>query len=236
MSMLTLWSPPRCRSTAFWRMIAERHDFVCLHEPFCHLVNYGRTEVNGHTVHTEYELIAALSALAQTRPVFFKDCTPYAYPTVLADEVFLRRATHTFLIRDPREAIPSHYALSPEVTLNEIGFTHLHALYDAAQAATGIEPIVLDAEDLVARPEAIVRAWCARVRIDYHPESLTWTPGDQLEWSDAGSWHADVRASAGLHHTTRTYQDTVDNHPVLAAYLDHHLPYYHDLWRRRLTA
>lgn len=234
MPLLALWSPPRCRSTAFWRMVAERGDFVTFHEPFCHLVDHGWTEVTGHTIHTEDELIAALSAVAQSRPVFFKDTTEYVYPAVLADEVFLRRATHTFLIRDPREAIPSHYALNPEVTLDEIGFARLYALYDAVRTATGTEPVVLDADDLVTRPEAVVPAWCAGVGIDYRAKSLTWAPGDRPEWADTARWHADVGASAGLHRGTRTYQDTVDNHPVLTAYLDHHLPYYQHLRQRRL--
>lgn len=118
--------------------------------------------------------------------------------------------------------------------MDEIGFARLYALYDAVRAATGTEPIVLDAADLVTQPEAVVRAWCARVGIDYRAESLTWAPGGRPEWSDTARWHADVATSAGLHRATRTYHDTVDNHPVLAAYLDHHLPYYQDLRQRRL--
>lgn len=234
MTMLALWSPPRCRSTAFWRMVAERGDFVALHEPFCHLANFGQSKIAGHTVHTEDQVIAALSSIARVRPVFFKDCTPYAYRTVLADKAFLCRTVHTFLVRDPREVIASHYALNPGVTLDEIGFAHLHTLYETVRAATGTAATVLDANDLVTRPEKTVRAWCARVGIDYRPESLTWTPGDRPEWSDAGAWHGQVRASGGLRHATSTYQDTVENNSTLAAYLDYHLPYYEDLWRLRL--
>ena len=150
--MLALWSPPRCRSTAFWRMVTERGDFMTVHEPFYHLADHGWVEVAGHIVHTEDELIAVLCAVAQTRSVFFKETTEYVYPAVLADEAFLRRTTHTFLIRDPHEAIPSYYALDPEVTLEEIGFARLYEVYTAVRAATGSEPIVLDAYDLVTHP------------------------------------------------------------------------------------
>lgn len=83
--------------------------------------------------------------------------------------------------------------------MDEIGFARLYALYDAVRAATGTEPIVLDAADLVTQPEAVVRAWCARVGIDYRAESLTWAPGGRPEWSDTARWHADVATSAGLH-------------------------------------
>lgn len=236
MLMLALWSPPRCRSTAFWRMVTERGDFTAVHEPFYQLADRGSVEVAGRTVHTEDELIAALGALAQIRPVFFKETTEYVYPAVLADEAFLRRTTHTFLIRDPHEAIPSYYALDPEVTLEEIGFARLYTVYAAVRAATDAEPVVLDTDDLVTRPEAVVRAWCAQVGIDYRAESLTWTPGDRPEWSHTARWHVDVSRSTGLHCTTRSYPDTVHNNPILASYLDYHLPYYQDLRRRRLRA
>jgi len=164
--LLALWSPPRCRSTAFWRMVTERGDFATFHEPFVHLTEHGQVDLAGRTVRTEAELIAALSTVASTRPVFFKDTTDHVYPAVLADEAFLRRTTHTFLIRHSREAIPSHYAVHPRGTLEEIGFARLRALYDVVTAATGNQPVVVDAGDLVTRPEAVVRAWCARVGID----------------------------------------------------------------------
>ena len=234
MKLLALWSPPRCRSTAFWRMVAERRDFVAIHEPFCHLVNYGHSEVAKHIVHTEEQVIAQLSVAAQVRPVFFKDCTLYAYPAVLADATFLRRCIHTFLIRDPRDVIPSHYAMNPNVSRDEIGFSHLYTLYEAVRAATGNDPTILDADDLVARPDTVVRAWCARVGINHRPESLNWAPGDRPEWSDGGDWHSEVRISTGLRRGSRRYPETVMNNPTLATYLDHQLPYYDDLRRRRI--
>jgi hypothetical protein len=166
--------------------------------------------------------------------VFFKDTTDHVYPAVLADRAFLRRTTHTFLIRDPAEAIPSHYAINPAVTRDEIGFAQLGRLHDVVRAATGTEPIVLDAGDLVTRPDSVVRAWCAAVGIGYRAESLTWAPGDRPEWADTARWHTEVGASTGLHPAARTYRHTVHNHPILAGYLDHHLPHYRDLWQRRL--
>jgi hypothetical protein len=217
-------------------MIAERGDFVAIYEPFCHLVSYGHSEVAGHIVHTEEQVIAQLSATAQVRPVFFKDCTPYAYPAVLADAAFLRRCVHTFLIRDPRDVIASHYAMKPGVLRDEIGFSHLYTLYEAVRAATGTDPVVLDADDLVARPGTVVRAWCARMGINHRPKSLNWAPGDRPEWSNRGDrdWHSEVRISTGLHCGSRRYPETVKNNPTLVTYLDHHLPYYEDLWRRRV--
>src|SRR5437763_104256 len=39
--IVALWSAPRCRSTAFLRMMVERGDFTVLHEPCSQLKNFG---------------------------------------------------------------------------------------------------------------------------------------------------------------------------------------------------
>lgn len=67
----------------------------------------------GRVVRTETDLIATIRELASRTRVFFKDTTDYACPGLLADRCFLREVTHTFIIRHPREVIPSHFALTP---------------------------------------------------------------------------------------------------------------------------
>lgn len=45
--LLMLWSAPRSRSTAFFRMMAERGDFTVVHEPFSYLAEFGYADVAG---------------------------------------------------------------------------------------------------------------------------------------------------------------------------------------------
>lgn len=40
MAVIALWSPPRARSTAFFRAMVERGDLTCLHEPLCNLMDH----------------------------------------------------------------------------------------------------------------------------------------------------------------------------------------------------
>jgi len=47
MLMLMLWSAPRSRSTAFYRMMIERGDFTGVHEPFSHVAVFGNVEISG---------------------------------------------------------------------------------------------------------------------------------------------------------------------------------------------
>src|SRR4051794_7865440 len=102
--VLALWSAPRCRSTAFARMMAERGDRVVVHEPFSQVVDFGEVKVGDRVARTEHDVLAALRAMAADKPVFFKDTTDFHYPALLADQAFLAAATHTFIIRHPAEA------------------------------------------------------------------------------------------------------------------------------------
>jgi hypothetical protein len=48
--LLMLWGTPRSRSTAFFRMMAERGDFTVVHEPFSYLAEFGYADVAGERV------------------------------------------------------------------------------------------------------------------------------------------------------------------------------------------
>ena len=231
--LLVLWSAPRSRSTAFERMMAQRGDFDVLHEPFSHVADYGSTTVGGREVRSEPELLAALRTVPG--PTFLKDTTDFHYPAVLADAGFLRGATHTFLIRHPREAIASHYKLNPRLGRDEVGFAWLYEIFAAARAATGVVPVVIDSDDLVDRPAQTVQRYCERVGIPPRPEALSWQPGMAAGWQRSERWHRDTSGTTAFSPTRTEYESTVDNSPVLAGYLDHHLPYYERLREHRLT-
>jgi hypothetical protein len=231
--ILALWSAPRSRSTAFYQMMAERGDFQLVHEPFSYLAEFGESTVDGRVARCEPELLAALRGLAERGPVFFKDTTDERYPGVLADKAFLAAdATHTFIIRHPRDTIASYHAINPQVSLHQIGFETQHEIYQAVREATGTQPVVIDADDLVVRPEEVVRAYCAEVDIPYLPEALGWPPGSRPEWTPTERWHADVSASSGFTRPRKDYGLDVAAHPVLGEYLRHHLPFYEAMHNR----
>ncbi|TCO55599.1 sulfotransferase family protein [Actinocrispum wychmicini] len=232
--LLALWSAPRSRSTAFLRMMTERGDYTVVHEPFSHVVDFGVTTVGDREVRTEADLTAALRALSAQEPVFFKDTTDFHYPGLLADRQFLAEATHTFIIRHPSEAIASHFALNAQLQRDEIGFARLAEIHDAV-VATGAEPVVVDSDDLVARPVETVRQYCALVGIPFRPEALSWAPGIRSEWEKTRPWHENTGRTNGFTRTESTYQATTENHPLLADYLRYHLPFYEKLRARRMT-
>ncbi|MFS4092200.1 sulfotransferase family protein [Streptomyces sp. AF1A] len=231
--LLVLWSPPRCRSTAFARMMHERGDFTVLHEPFSHLKDFGTAEVAGVSCTDERTLMDELLSLAERTPVFVKDTTDFHYPVVLTADDFLREATHTFILRHPREAIASHHRLNPQLTRDEIGFARVREIHEAVRSA-GSEPVVIDSDDFVDRPEATVRAYCRAVGLEFLPQALSWSPSVLSGWEKTLRWHTEVAASTGVKRRPSAGATEVEDHPVLGPYYRYHLPHYHWLRERRL--
>ncbi|WP_030253790.1 hypothetical protein [Streptomyces violens] len=232
-SLLALWSAPRSRSTVFFRTMLERPDVLSLHEPFCNIVNDGSTRAGDRTVESADDLMDVLLDLSGHRTVFFKDTTDCQYDAVFARQDFLKRVRHTFLLRNPREIIPSFAALKPDMALHEVGIEYLHRIHQAVLEAGG-QPIVLDSDDFVDRPESTLRAYCAAVGLPYREDTLHWQPGDRAEWRQSASWHADVSASSTVRRRPRAYARTIDNDPLLRRLHEHHLPFYEQLWEQRL--
>ena len=234
--VLALWSAPRSRSTAFFRMMIERGYFPAVHEPFSYLAGFGYVDLPGLRVTSAPGLLAGLRELAASRPVFFKETTGKRYPEVLRDQEFLARdAVHTFLIRHPRETIASRYPLDPDAALEKIGFESQFEIFTEVARLTGHDPLVIDSADLIARPAEIIRAYCESVGIIYLPDTLSWPRADRPEWKLSENWHAEVAASTGFAPSVTESDLDVEHHQVLSGYLAHHLPFYTELYARRLN-
>lgn len=234
MPVFALWSAPRARSTVFFRSMVERGDMVALHEPFCNLAGFGETDVEGRTFDSPGSLLAWLHDQTHDITVFLKDTTDYRHREVLADRRFLAQARHAFLIRRPEEIAASFCALKPDMRMDEIGLEALHELHSAVRDAGGHRPVVIDSDDLVARPEAAMRAYCEAVELPFIPHALTWEPGPRSEWRRTARWHAAVSASSGFEQRERRYAHTLESSDELARIAAHHLPFYEKLHAHRL--
>lgn len=227
--VIAMWAHSRSASTAFLRMMIERGDVTVVHEPFLALTEEGTVTLpGGRVARSAKELLALLAEMGRERPVFVKEVLDYEYRHLLDHPEELAPFTHTFMIRDPRRTIPSHYAAKPTVTSPEIGYERLWELY-ALVSAGGRPPLVLRAERLLADPAAVVEGFCAYAGLPYLPEALRWDAGDRPEWRRHRAWHLDAIGSEGFHDRRNAYPDTVDNNPVLRSFYDHHLPFYERL-------
>jgi Sulfotransferase domain len=234
MPVFALWSAPRARSTVFFRSMLERGDLIALHEPFCNLTCFDETDIDGHTFHSAVSVLAWLREETDDVSVFLKDTTDHRQPEVLADRRFLAKARHAFLIRRPEEVAASYYAQYPDMGIHEIGLEGLHELYSAVRDVGGTA-VVIDSDDLMARPAATIAAYCEAVGLPFIRRALVWEPGERPEWRRSARWHTDVNASSGFERHEHAYTHTVDNCDKLARFTTHHRPFYEQLHAARLA-
>jgi len=237
--VIVLWAHSRSASTAFVRMMIERGDVDVLHEPFLALTQGGEVLVPGPgsvpgggpggvpgVARSGRELVELLAGPRRSRPVFVKEVLDYRYEYAFGHPDELAWMTHTFLVRDPRQAISSHYAMKPTVTCPEIGYEWLWELFQLLWSAAGRPPLVIRSEDLLRDPAATVGGYCRAVGLPFVTSALHWAPGDRPEWRRHRAWHLDAIRSSGFASADNSYPVTVDNHPVLRSFYDHHYPFY----------
>lgn len=89
------------------------------------------------------------------------------------------RVVHVFLIRDLRATITSQYRISLrdegfEIDNADVGIDTCRRLYDLLCQNLSRPPTVIDSDDVIAHPEAVLRLLCAEAGIEYRQEMLDW--------------------------------------------------------------
>ena len=212
--------------------MVERGDLIGVHEPFCTIADFGETDVDGRPYSSANSLLSWLCDSSEA--VFVKDTTDRRHQAVLEHRRFLAEAQHTFLIRRPAEIAASYFALRPHMKVAEVGVEALHELY-LAVCATGRRPVVIDSDDLIARPAATMQAYCEAVGLPFIASALSWEPGPRPEWQRFAEWHVDASLASGFRAPTRSYADTVESSQELARFAAHHRPFYERLSDQRLV-
>lgn len=247
--LIIMWSHPRSMSTAMERMMRERGDLDCGHEPF--MYDYYVARQVRRMPHFEaedsrpltYEAVReSLLARAEAGPVFVKDMAYYVMPRILQDEAFLQRITHCFLIRDPAASIRSYFKLDPEVTCEEIGLEAQWKLFAALQQR-GLKAPVVRAEDIRADTRGAVSRLWREIGLDFRAEAFGWQQGIPQEWGQVSGWHGDVSSSGAIRPLTpeepaeqrRAFETLLAEHPHLAGFEAHHRPFYEKLSAQALT-
>ena len=248
--LIALWSHPRSMSTATERVMRERGDLWCAHEPFMYDYYVHRQVArmphfdvqDDHPV--TYEAIRKmLLARAEQGPVFFKDMAYYVVPRILSDPEFIDRLSHVFLIRNPVASILSYYRLDAEVTLEEIGLEAQWRLFEGLRDR-GAAPVVIEAEAVQADTVGLMSALWARIGLPFCQEAFEWQSEVPKDWEQVGDWHGSVSASAGIRpvdegeaaRKQKAFDACAQDAPQLKDFLAHHLPYYRKLQAQALTA
>lgn len=239
--ILALWATPRSTSTPFEWMMRQRNDFVTYHEPFNEVYYYGEdrktdrdADVPAKPGLTFEAVLQALKHQAKVSRVFVKE---FAYSIMhMVDDAFIASFAHTFLIRDPVKVLPSIFDKWPDFKPQEAGFEALRGLFDIVADEQGRPPPVIESDDLITQPAATVRAYCEAVGIPFMAEALSWEKGEHAEvsWYDQGSWHENLKESAGIKPQRRNYLNIDANDHLKRSY-ELCLPHYEALYAHKLV-
>ena len=244
-NIVALWAVPRSTSTAFEWMMRQRGDITCLHEPFGEAWYQGEVplwprvrddslRVPGLTLESVWD---TMRNLAKKGPVFSKDFPHYI--DHMWDDEMLSHFTHSFLIRNPAMTITSMSDKWPDFHEKEVGFAEQRELFERLMDKTGSPPPVIDSDDLLENPDAIVSAFCNSVGIPFLPKAMSWKAGKDPSahsWWDGGSFHANLAQSTGLKPQIRRYVDIADTPERVQRVYMRMKPHYEHLYQHRIKA
>ncbi len=203
---IAMWSGPRNISTAMLRAFENRADSVVWDEPFYahYLAQTGLNHPMAGEIIAAYETdwrkIAARAAgpVPGGKALFYqKHMTHHLLPHM--DLAWLDGLCNVFLIRQPARVLASYLEKRAEVTLEDLGLPQQQRLFDRVRQRSGRIPPVLDADDVLADPGAMLGALCQATGVAFDPAMLSWPAGrrdsDGL-W--AAHWYGAVEKSTGF--------------------------------------
>ena len=244
-----LWCHPRSMSTAVERIMRERGDLACFHEPFTYdYYAHRRVRVmphfqpqKDHPVSFEAVRDMLLNA-AQRGPVFIKEMSYYVIPRILTDADLSQHLVNSFLIRAPQAALASYFRLDPDFTCQEAGL-EAQAVHFRGLQSKGMEPPILQAEDIRCNATSFVKAWWAAIGLPPADHAFDWQEEPPSDWQQVSGWHRDVSSSKGIRPISAAeikaqeaaFETLAQQHPHLRDILRHHLPHYKQLRAHAMT-
>ena len=200
-----MWSGPRNLSTAMMYAFGNREDTAIVDEPY-----YGAYLYHSGVEHPmSAEVLTSLPHDPEaindylTGPVpggmkiwYQKQLTHHILPHFSLD--WVAQQTNVFLIREPARVIASYQRKRETLALEDLGFVQQKRIYDHC-VALGQRPIVIDSDDVLTNPKAMLSKLCAGIGIDFVSAMLSWEAGPRSEdgvW--ASHWYDVVHKSKGF--------------------------------------
>lgn len=236
---IAMWSGPRALSTAMMRSWENRADCIVVDEPLygAYLAATGldhpmRGEIIAAMECDAARAGAAMAAIGDAPVVYQKHMTHHLLPTMPREWIDSLR--NAFLIRRPDKVLASYDQKRPAPSLDDIGIAQQAELFERMSALDGKPPPVIDADDVQAAPEAMLRALCKALGVPFDTAMLAWPAGPRESdgiW--ASHWYDSVWKSTGF--APPSNRETVLS-PPLKALADEAMPLYDMLAQHRLTS
>ena len=232
MNKICLWSGPRNVSTALMYSFAQRDDTKVVDEPlYGHYLlvtgikHPGRKEImaavncDGKSV---MDNLLKINDLDGKKVLFLKQMTKHL---VDIEYDFLPKFKNIFLIRDPKDMLPSLAVNIPKPDLADTGLDLQWKLYKNLKSL-GNRPIVVDSRELLMNPENILKQLCNYLNLEFTDSMLSWPSKPRKEdgiW--AKYWYHSLHKSNGF----QPYQAKSSFPVELKQILSECMPFYEKL-------
>jgi Sulfotransferase domain len=237
---IAMWSGPRNLSTAMMRSFGSRGDTFVSDEPFygCFLEGTGadhpmRDEVIAAMDCDWRSVMASLRAAPpEDRPVWYQKHMWHHMAGPVGYDDFAG-FTHAFLIREPERMIASYLRKREAAHVEDFGLQRQAEFFDREADRLGHAPPVIEANDVLTDPQAVLSKLCAALGIPWDPAMLSWAPGRRdTDGPWAPHWYGTVERSTGF---GRPEREPVELPAEAQRVADRCRPYYERLAAHRLT-
>lgn len=236
---ICLWSGPRNVSTALMYSFAQRPDVQVVDEPlYGHYLSVSGAEHPGRKAILDAmdcdgdRVMQQLIQQQTDHPGVRLFMKHMAHHLVDLDLGFLRASENIFLIRDPREMLPSLTIQLPHASLDDTGLKRQWGLYSDLVNA-GSPAAILDSRELLLDPEGVLRALCQHLDMRFDDAMLRWPAGAREEdgvWAE--HWYHAVHQSTGF----APYKAKSEFPSHLQSLLDDCKPWYDKLFEQAIRA
>jgi hypothetical protein len=198
---IAMWSGPRTISTALLRSWENRPDTLVVDEPLygfylasTSIQHPGRDEIIQSMPNGWREVLTdlTLAPLPAGKSIYYaKHMTHHLLPEV--DRDALAGLSHAFLIRDPRPLLASYAKVRAALVLADLGLEQQVEIFRAFGGP------VVDASDILRRPEPTLRALCEALGVPFDEAMLSWPAGPRdTDGVWAKYWYDSVWRSTGF--------------------------------------
>lgn len=238
---IAMWSGPRNLSTAMMRSFGSRSDTFVTDEPFygCFLTDTGlqhpmRDEVIASMDCDWRSVMDRLSGEPpEELPIWYQKHMWHMMVGPIGYEDFAD-FRHAFLIREPERMIASYLKKREAARFEDFGLEKQAEFFEREADRLGHAPPVIDANDVLADPQAVLSKLCEALGIPWDPAMLHWPPGRRdTDGVWAAHWYNAVDKSTGFGPAET---EPVDLPPEAQRVADRCRPYYQRLARHRIRA
>ena len=189
---IACWSGPRNISTALMRSWSSRNDTFVSDEPFYayylkktrlkhpmykEIINYYPNSLKG-------VLKFINGKIPKSKNIWYQKHMAH-HLLELEELKWLENFHNCFLIRHPRQVIPSYIKKNKLYKIEELGYKQQNQMIDYL-TKNKKKFIIINSNVLLKNPKKILEKWCEKINIEYNPNMLKWKKG---QYDTDGIWY-----------------------------------------------